>query len=197
MAVLAVADALAQGHDPRVLGAAFLDSLRDAFLMSLGVEVPHLMEHDREQYGRWATELGTPALTRAMEAVGSALVEMRQAADPRVPLEVALVRLTSAQDTSLAGLVDRIERLEQALAAGEVRRPRRAPHRPLHRPPAPAPTTVRQQRRHPLRPRRPPRLRRPRPPPSRAARRRPSRRGGGPAGPAQARAELARLARRP
>jgi DNA polymerase-3 subunit gamma/tau len=117
-AVLAVADALAQGHDPRVLGAAFLDSLRDAFLVSLHVEVPHLMEHDRELYGRWAAQLGTPALTRAMEAVGGALVEMRQAADPRVPLEVALVRLTSAQDDSLAGLVERIERLEQALAAG-------------------------------------------------------------------------------
>ena len=33
--------------------------------------------------------------TRAMEALGAALVEMRQAADPRIPLEVALVRLTA------------------------------------------------------------------------------------------------------
>lgn len=118
MAVEAVADALAQGHDPRVLGAAFLDSLRDAFLVSLDVDVPHLMEHDREQYGRWASSLGTAALTRAMEAVGSSLVEMRQAADPRVPLEVALVRLTSSDDTSVAGLLDRIERLERAIASG-------------------------------------------------------------------------------
>ena len=58
-AVLAVADALAQGHDPRVLGAAFLDSLRDAFLVSLDVDVPHLMDSDREQFGRWAAALGT------------------------------------------------------------------------------------------------------------------------------------------
>jgi DNA polymerase-3 subunit gamma/tau len=129
MAVVAVADALAQGHDPRVLGAAFLDSLRDAFLVSLGVEVPHLMEHDRELYGRWAAELGTPALTRAMEAVGSALVDMRQAADPRVPLEVALVRLTSASsatspggtsDGALDALIARIERLEASATAAPV-----------------------------------------------------------------------------
>ena len=185
MAVLAVADALAQGHDPRVLGAAFLDSLRDAFLMSLGVEVPHLMEHDREQYGRWATELGTSSLTRAMEAVGASLVEMRQAADPRVPLEVALVRLTSAQDTSLAGLVDRIERLEQALASGEVRAP--APGAASVAAPAPAPTTV---------PAAAPAPAAAAPPASAAAAAssepaEPTE-GGGPAGPAQARAELAR-----
>ncbi len=147
MAVLAVAEALAQGHDPRVLGAAFLDSLRDAFLVSLGVEVPHLMEHDREQYGRWAAALGTPTLTRAMEAVGSALVDMRQAADPRVPLEVALVRLTSTNTDSIAGLAERLERLEQSVASGVApfrlrRRPRpRRRHRPRRRqrPTAPNP----------------------------------------------------------
>ena len=117
-AVATIADALAQGHDPRVLGSAFLDSLRDAFLVSLGVEVPHLVDHDRQRLERWAGELGTPTLTRSMEALGSALVDMRQAADPRVPLEVALVRLTAPDAGSTAGLLERIERLEKALASG-------------------------------------------------------------------------------
>ncbi|MEI2699770.1 MAG: hypothetical protein V9E94_16060 [Microthrixaceae bacterium] len=101
-AVATIAEALAQGHDPRVLGSAFLDSLRDAFLVSLGVDVPHLVDQDRQRLERWAGELGTPTLTRSMEALGSALVDMRQAADPRVPLEVALVRLT-APDSELHG----------------------------------------------------------------------------------------------
>ena len=118
VAVAAVAEALAQGHDPRVLGKAFLDALRDTFLLSLGVDVPHLMAEDATHLGSWAKRLGTPLLTRAMEAVGAALVDMRQAADPRVPLEVALVRLTSAGDDSLDALVQRIEQLERALAAG-------------------------------------------------------------------------------
>lgn len=117
-AVATIADALAQGHDPRVLGSAFLDSLRDAFLVSLGVDVPHLVDHDRQRLDRWAGELGTPMLTRSMEALGSALVDMRQAADPRVPLEVALVRLAAPDSSSTAGLLERIERLEQALASG-------------------------------------------------------------------------------
>ena len=40
-----------------------------------------------------ARRLGTPALVRAMEVVGQALIDMRDAPDPRITLEVALVRL--------------------------------------------------------------------------------------------------------
>ena len=134
-AVLAVSDALSLGHDPRVLADSLLAELRDAFLLSLGVEVPHLVDADSERLGEWAHTLGTPALTRAMEAVGAATVDMRQAADPRVPLEVALVRLCSSDSGAAAGpsltgpgdapdgaviaqLVRRIDALEAALADG-------------------------------------------------------------------------------
>ncbi|HPU39104.1 MAG TPA: DNA polymerase III subunit gamma/tau [Microthrixaceae bacterium] len=138
-AVLAVSDALAQGHDPRVLADGLLNELRDTFLLSLGVELPHLVDADAQRLGEWATTLGTPALTRAMEAVGAAMVDMRQAADPRVPLDVALVRLCTgagaaagasssasasapsnpaADDSVVAQLVRRIDALERALADG-------------------------------------------------------------------------------
>ncbi|MGI9577370.1 MAG: DNA polymerase III subunit gamma/tau, partial [Microthrixaceae bacterium] len=100
VAIVAVADAIAQGHDPRVLGEAFLSSVRDSFLVSLGVDTPHLVDADRERTTRWANEIGTPGLTRAMERVGQALVDMRTAADPRVPLEVALVQLTLPSDAA-------------------------------------------------------------------------------------------------
>ena len=144
-AIVAVADALAHGHDPRVLGDALLTSLRDAFLLSLGVEVPHLVDADRQRLGGWAERLGTPTLTRAMESVGTALVDMRQAADPRVPLEVALVRLTAAQDSSVDGLAERLEAVERAVANGAASggggrgapAPQEAPARTRERP-APA-----------------------------------------------------------
>ena len=176
-AILAVADALAQGHDPRVLGEAFLGAVRDAFLLSLGVDVPHLVDADREGLGQWAATLGTPRLTRAMERVGTALVDMRQAADPRVPLEVALVQLTagdvvagagaagdggtaSADAGVLADLVARVERLE----AGSAPATRPLPPRPL--PPRPLPPRLRPPPLRPpqLRPPLPPRLRSSRPP---------------------------------
>lgn len=117
-AVSAVADALAQGHDPRVLAKSFLDALRDAFLLSLGVDVPHLVDADRASLDEWAQAAGTPLLTRSMEAIGAAMVDMRNAADPRVPLEVALVRLATSGSQSFEALVERIERLEAALASG-------------------------------------------------------------------------------
>lgn len=148
-AILAVAEALAQGHDPRVLGKAFLDALRDTFLLSLDVDVPHLMAEDVAHFGGWAKRLGTPLLTRSMEAVGTALVDMRQAADPRVPLEVALVRLTAVSDGSIDSLVHRIEQLEQALAndavaapaaQGSGAGPASAPAAPTTAAPAPAAT---------------------------------------------------------
>ncbi len=123
VAILAVAEALAQGHDPRVLAKVFLDALRDTFLLSLGAEVPHMMAEDADRMGNWARQIGTPLLTRAMESIGSATVDMRQAADPRVPLEVALVRLTTSGAGSIAELSDRVEKLERALATGATVQP--------------------------------------------------------------------------
>src|SRR4029079_7362833 len=90
------------------------------FQMSLDVDVPQLVDADRERIGAWARRLGTPMLTRSIETLGSALVDMRQAADPRVPLEVALVRLTTASGGSIAELEERMERLERVVASGAV-----------------------------------------------------------------------------
>src|SRR5205823_12049946 len=66
-----------------------------------------------------AHRLGPASTVRAMELLGQALVDMREAPDPRVLLEVALVRLSHPDaDTSVDALVQRIERLERAVAAG-------------------------------------------------------------------------------
>ena len=51
-------------------------------------------EADRDRAKAWAERLGDRAVTRAMEEVGQALLEMRQATEPRIALEVALVHLT-------------------------------------------------------------------------------------------------------
>lgn len=94
--LVAVSEAIADGHDPRVLAEAFVAELRDAFLLSIGVDNLHLVDSDSERLGSWAEKLGSAGLSRAMERVGSALVDMRSAADPRVPLEVALIQLAAS-----------------------------------------------------------------------------------------------------
>ena len=59
--------------------------------------------------------MGLAALVRAMEVLGQAQVAMRDAPDPRVNLEVALVRLAHPEaDDSPEALLARIERLETA-----------------------------------------------------------------------------------
>ncbi|MCU1498212.1 MAG: dnaX, partial [Acidimicrobiales bacterium] len=118
-ALLAVAEAIGSGRDPRLLGENVLGRLRDVFLLRMGGATDHLAPGDIDRVRAWAEQLGDRATTRALEAVGDALQEMRQAPDPRIPLEVALVKVTRPDtDASIDGLVARIARLEEALAAG-------------------------------------------------------------------------------
>lgn len=119
-ALVAVADAIASGRDPRVLGETLLARLRDVFLVRMGASTDHLPPGDVERVRAWADQLGDRSTTRALEAVGDALLEMRQAPDPRIPLEVALVKLTRVEAGDVAALAQRVARLEAALAGGGV-----------------------------------------------------------------------------
>jgi DNA polymerase-3 subunit gamma/tau len=63
-----------------------------------------------------ARQLGAAGLVRAIELLGSAMVEMRQAPDPRILVEVALVQLTNEEaGTDTDALLARIERLESTV----------------------------------------------------------------------------------
>ncbi|MPY92431.1 MAG: DNA polymerase III subunit gamma/tau [Acidimicrobiia bacterium] len=120
-AIAALAVALDAGREPRLVGEELLGRLRDAFLLAVGGPVGQLPEADRERLGAVGRALGAPALARALEGVGTALTDMRQAPDARVSLEVALVRVTRPElDTSLAALVERVAALEAGtVAAGD------------------------------------------------------------------------------
>ena len=118
-ASLAAVAAVSAGRDPRILGEALLARMRDVFLVRMGAAVDHLAPGDVERVQAWADRLGDRATTRALELVGDALLEMRQAPDARIPLEVALVKITrSGADASLDALLERVARLEAALAGG-------------------------------------------------------------------------------
>ena len=121
-ALAALAAGIARGREPRVTGEALLGALREAFLVAMGVPPTQLPAADRDRAERFA-EMVTPAVTtRALEVLGTALVDMRRSPDPRVDLEVALVRLTasaaagSGDPAGLEALTRRVEQLEAALA---------------------------------------------------------------------------------
>lgn len=116
-ALVAVSADTRRGRDPRLVGEALLGRLRDAFLASMQADLGHLSDLERDVVQGYARRMSAPALTRGLELLGAALVDMRQAPDPRIPLEVALVRLTRPDsDTSVAALAERIDRLERKLA---------------------------------------------------------------------------------
>ena len=93
-AIAAVQEGLTNGQEPRTIGEATLEVLRGAFLAAMGAPLDHLHDTAQETAQRLAAALGPATLTRSLEAIGSTLVDMRQAPDPRVPLEVTLLQLT-------------------------------------------------------------------------------------------------------
>ena len=114
-ALVAVADATAAGRDPRVLGEVLIARLRDAFLSVMGAPDRHLPDVDLVKAETLGKELGAAGLTRALEVLGDALVELARKPDPRIVLEVALVRLCRPDaDRSLDSIYERLERLERA-----------------------------------------------------------------------------------
>jgi DNA polymerase-3 subunit gamma/tau len=117
--LLEVAEAISAGRDPRRLGTDLLEQLRDGFLVTQARSLVLLPDDAAAAVESQARRLGTAALVRAMEVLGQALIDMRDAPDPRITLEVALVRLAAAgaDDTSSALLV-RIERLERLVGDG-------------------------------------------------------------------------------
>lgn len=123
-ALLTLDDLLQSGHEPRRVAEDLLGSARDAFLFTAGAgrmraDLPDAEQARLREVGQ---ALGNAALVRTIETVGQAVTDMRgtDAADPRLVLEVALVRL-SRRDAGppLQTVVERIERLERALATGE------------------------------------------------------------------------------
>jgi DNA polymerase-3 subunit gamma/tau len=117
--LVAVADATDAGRDPRALGEVIIGRLRDAFLAVMGAPDRHLPGPDLEQAAALGADLGPAGLTRALEVLGEALVELAKKPDPRIVLEVALVRLCRPDaDRSLDAVMDRLERLERSLAEG-------------------------------------------------------------------------------
>jgi DNA polymerase-3 subunit gamma/tau len=124
-ALVGLAALLDSGHEPRRVAEDLLEATRDAFLLTAAAgRVRIAAPADEQDRLRVLGEsLGNAALVRVIETVGQAVTDMRgvDAADPRLVLEVALVRL-SRRDAGppLQTVVERIERLERGAAPGPL-----------------------------------------------------------------------------
>jgi DNA polymerase III subunit gamma/tau len=118
--VLVAVAALGQaGWGPQQLAAELVDDLRQGFLLSLAPNLASVSGSELDRLSFLATRLGLPRLVRTIETLGRAQVDMREAPDARVVLEMALVRAARPElDDSPSALSDRLARVERALAGG-------------------------------------------------------------------------------
>ena len=116
-AVTAVARACEEGRDALRIAVELADYLRQGFLAVVASDLVSVTGAERSHVEDAAARMGLPALVRCLEQLGRAQVDMRDIPDPRVHLEVTLIRLTHPQaDDSTAALLERVERLERALS---------------------------------------------------------------------------------
>ena len=146
-ALIALTELLESGHEPRRVAEDLLGATRDAFLLTAGagrvrVDAP---EEEQDRLRQVGEALGPAALVRAIETLGQAVTDMRgtDAADPRLVLEVALVRL-SRRDAGppLQTVIERLERLERGVGGARVQ-PEPTPAAPTPDPPPTKPMSSR------------------------------------------------------
>jgi DNA polymerase-3 subunit gamma/tau len=130
-----------QGHDLGRLVTELIEHLRHLMLVQHMREVPESLpvtEETRERLRAQANQVGEPTVVRLLDLLAVAVDDMRQGGDPRLPLELALVKVTRpASDLARESVNYRLELLEQRglTAAPPVMLP--APARPR-----PAPTSA-------------------------------------------------------
>src|SRR4051812_15735589 len=134
-----------QGQDLGRLVTDLLEHLRHLLLVQHMNDVPDSLpvtEESRERLREQANQLPAATVIRLIDLLAVAVEDMRQGGDPRLPLELALVKVTRpSADMSREALAHRIELLEAARGSQEPSPRTELPSAPTPeepRPPAPA-----------------------------------------------------------
>ena len=136
---------VSQGVDMRQLALETLEHARSLLLLKAAPDADGLLDvtvEERPGLALQADSFSAAGLLRTIDLVGKAIIEMRNAPNHRLLLEVALIRSAAPEtDPSATGLLGRIERLERRLgiegSPGDVESPPAAPPlRSGERPPA-------------------------------------------------------------
>src|SRR5207244_5168630 len=104
------------GQDLGRLVVDLLEHLRHLMLVQHMGEVPETLpvtQETRERLRAQANQLGEATVIRLVDLLAVAVEDMRQGGDPRLPLELALVKVTRpGADLSRESLSFRLEQLE-------------------------------------------------------------------------------------
>jgi len=113
-----------QGQDLGRLVTDLLEHLRHLLLVQHMGEVPESLpvtEETRERLREQANQLGEATVLRLCDLLAVAVEDLRQGGDPRLPLELALVKVTRpAADLSRESVAHRLELLERGAHSGQA-----------------------------------------------------------------------------
>jgi DNA polymerase-3 subunit gamma/tau len=116
-ALLFLEELSSQGQDLGRLVLDLLEHLRHLLLVQHMHEVPEsipVTDEAKERLREQANQLPPATVVRLIDLLAVAVDDMRQGGDPRLPLELALVKVTRASsDLSREALAFRLDRLEQ------------------------------------------------------------------------------------
>ena len=119
-ALLFLEELSSQGQDLGRLVTDLLEHLRHLLLVQHMHEVPEsipVTDEAKERQREQANQLPPATVVRLIDLLAVAVDDMRQGGDPRLPLELALVKVTRASsDLSREALAFRLDRLEQGAA---------------------------------------------------------------------------------
>ena len=129
--LVALSALVAGGWGPQQLATELIDDLRQVFLAALAPELCAASGASLQRFVAVAETMGLARVVRTIEILGHALIDMRDAPDAQVVLEIALVRAVRPDlDSGVEALVERVSTLERSLTG--------APAFPRPVPPAPA-----------------------------------------------------------
>ncbi|HZG36076.1 MAG TPA: DNA polymerase III subunit gamma/tau [Gaiellaceae bacterium] len=130
-ALVFVEELAEQGQDLGRLVTDLLEHLRHLLLVQHMGHVPDSLpvtEETRERLREQANQLPEPTVLRLCDLLAVAVDDLRQGGDPRLPLELALVKVTRpGADLSRESLAFRLEQLEQRPSGSPVHAPAAAP----------------------------------------------------------------------
>ena len=116
---MALSALLAGGWGPQQLATELIDDLRQVFLSALAPELCAASGTSLERFTALAETMGLPRVVRSLEILGHGLVDMREAPDAQVVLEIAVVRAVRPDlDSGMEALSERVSILERMLSGG-------------------------------------------------------------------------------
>ena len=112
-----------EGNDLQELTRDLIAHIRDVYTAAIAGPRAELFDGTPEEVAALAEEArlfeGADRLSRALTVLDDAALEMRNATDPRLVLEIACTRLARPEsDLTLEALAERIARLEAQIASG-------------------------------------------------------------------------------